>query len=78
MHSEQKVCEQEVMTGFSNMSLHIWHLSDDSSGARSESGVPSQSVESGRSNESSIGLEANFWLTLRNLVSSDKLKGDAS
>ena len=49
MHSEQKVCEQEVIIGVSKKSLHTGHRSAASTGARLESGVSSQSVESGTS-----------------------------
>lgn len=56
MHSEQNVCEQEVRTGLSKKSLQIWHRREFSSGASSESGVFSQSVESGISNGCAIGV----------------------
>jgi len=54
MQSEQNVCEQEVITGLSKKSLHIWHRREFSSGASSESGVFNQSVESGISNDCAI------------------------
>lgn len=40
----------------SKKSLQTWQRSDDSSGARSDNGVSSQSVESGMSNGVSIEL----------------------
>ena len=44
MQREQKVCEQLVIIGVENTSLHTWQRSDDSSGARPARGVSSQSV----------------------------------
>lgn len=55
MHREQNVWLHEVITGLSKKSLQTWQRSADSRGVRSDSGVSSQSVESGRSNEGSIG-----------------------
>lgn len=45
------------MTGVSKKSLQTWHRSDESSGARFDSGVESQSVESDISNGVSIWEE---------------------
>lgn len=46
MHSEQKVCEQEVSIGVVKKSLQTWQRRRDSSVASGARGVESQSVES--------------------------------
>ena len=54
MHIEQKVCEQEVITGLERNSLQTSQRKAASSGSKAGSDVDSQSVESGRSNDASM------------------------
>ena len=54
MQSEQNVWLQEVNMGELKKSLHTWQRKACSTGMRLARGVPSQSVESGTSNDSSI------------------------
>jgi hypothetical protein len=49
MHFEQKVCAQDVSIGVSKNSLQIWQRNKFSRLAKPESGVFSQSLESGTS-----------------------------
>lgn len=56
IHIEQKVCEQDVMTGFARNSLHTSQRKAASSGSNCGSEVDNQSVESGRSKVESMGL----------------------
>lgn len=49
MQMLQKVCEQLVIIGVWKKSLQRGHRKEDSTGARAESGVVSQSVLSGMS-----------------------------
>jgi hypothetical protein len=49
IHIEQKVCEQDVMTGFERNSLHTSQRNAASSASKAGSDVVNQSVESGRS-----------------------------
>ena len=43
MQSEQKVCEQLVIIGFSRNSLQTWHRNAESTAASDATGVPIQS-----------------------------------
>ena len=54
MHSEQKVWLHEVIMGELKKSLQTWQRKACSTGIRLARGVPSQSVESGTSNDSSM------------------------
>jgi hypothetical protein len=49
IHIEQKVCEQDVITGFERNSLHTSQRNAASSGSKAGSDVFIQSVESGKS-----------------------------
>jgi hypothetical protein len=54
IHIEQKVCEQDVITGFVRNSLHTSQRKAASSGSNWGSEVDNQSVESGRSKVESM------------------------
>jgi hypothetical protein len=54
IHIEQKVCEQDVMTGFERNSLHTSQRKAASSDSNAGRDVFNQSVESGRSNVESM------------------------
>lgn len=54
IHRLQNVCEQLVIIGVVKKSLHTWQRSEDSSGARAERGVGSQSVGSVISSEDAM------------------------
>lgn len=56
IHIEQKVCAQRVMTGLERNSLQTSQRKAASSGSKAGSDEFSQSVESGRSKEVSMGL----------------------
>jgi hypothetical protein len=58
IHIEQKVCEQDVMTGFERNSLHTSQRKAASSDSKAGRDVFNQSVESGRSNVESMRQSA--------------------